>query len=101
MCCKQCIQSAHRVNSQPKSVSEEWMGVLMLGQGHPNRAATIADVARAAQVSSASVSRALNGERGVSLEVADRVRGVAHRLGYSPNVSARNLRRRETRVWAL
>ena len=61
----------------------------------------IVDVAEAAQVSVATVSRALNNRRGVDPVLAERVRAAAEQLGYQPNAVARNLRRRGTRVWAL
>ncbi len=60
--------------------------------------ATIVDVARAAQVSAATVSRVLNGNGGVSPEAAKRVLKVVEELQYAPNPSARNLRRNESRV---
>ncbi len=63
--------------------------------------AKIVDVARAAQVSVATVSRALNHNDSVSPELAARVREAAERLGYRPNAVARNLRRQGTQVWAL
>jgi len=63
--------------------------------------ATISDVAREADVSSASVSRALNNTSGVSRAVAERVKAAADKLGYTPNAAARNLWRQETKVWAL
>ncbi len=62
--------------------------------------ATINDVARAAGVSPATVSRVLNGPRAVSEERAARVRAAASRLGYRPFEPARALRRQVTRVWA-
>lgn len=61
----------------------------------------IVDVARAAQVSVATVSRALNGSARVDPVLAERVREAAERLGYQPNAVARNLRRRGTQVVAL
>ncbi|MGW0231491.1 LacI family DNA-binding transcriptional regulator [Actinopolymorpha singaporensis] len=61
----------------------------------------LVDVAEAAQVSVATVSRALNNTRSVDPALADRVRAAAAELGYQPNAIARNLRRRGTRVWAL
>lgn len=51
----------------------------------------LVDVARAADVSVASASRALSGAPGVSTAVADRVRVVAQDLGYVANVHARSL----------
>lgn len=56
---------------------------------------TIKDVARAAGVSSATVSKVLTGnspEYRVSRETVERVRKAAEELGYVPNVSAQNLR---------
>lgn len=61
----------------------------------------LVDVAAAAEVSVATVSRVLNGNPQVDPELAERVRTAAGRLGYRPNAVARNLRRRHTRVWAL
>lgn len=54
--------------------------------------ATIADVARHAGVSTATVSRALSGGRKVSSDVAERVREAARELGYEVNPIARALR---------
>lgn len=62
--------------------------------------ATIYDVAAAAGVSAATVSRVLN--RGdASPAVAARVREAAERLHYTPSRTARSLRRRSSEVVAL
>ena len=53
-------------------------------------APTIYDVARAAGVSIASVSRVLNGRRNPSAEIRDRVRRAATELGYVPDSAARS-----------
>jgi LacI family transcriptional regulator len=63
--------------------------------------ATISDVASRAGVSTATVSRALNGKSTVDPELAERVLAAAEELGYRPNGPARNLRRQETAVLAL
>ncbi|ONI75624.1 LacI family transcriptional regulator [Kribbella sp. ALI-6-A] len=63
--------------------------------------ATISDVAALAGVSTATVSRALNGKATVDPELAARVRTAADQLGYQPNGPARNLRRQEAAVVAL
>lgn len=55
---------------------------------------TIRDVAQAAGVSLASVSRALNGGKNVSARVARDVAAAADRLGYQPDFLARSLRTR-------
>jgi LacI family transcriptional regulator len=60
----------------------------------------ITDVARAAGVSPATVSRVLNGSSGVSAVLAAKVRKAATDLGYVPFSSARALRRQHARVWA-
>ncbi|GIH16768.1 LacI family transcriptional regulator [Rugosimonospora africana] len=59
---------------------------------------TITDVARAADVSAATVSRVLNNPDGVSPELRQRVIEAIDALGYRPNSSARSLRTRATRV---
>lgn len=53
--------------------------------------ATIRDVARAADVSVASASRALNGHDNVRAEMRARVEEAARRLGYVPHAGARSL----------
>jgi LacI family transcriptional regulator len=63
--------------------------------------ATINDVAVKAGVSTATVSRALNGKSTVDPGLAARVLEAAAELGYQPNGPARNLRRQETAVLAL
>lgn len=63
--------------------------------------ATIHDVADRAGVSTATVSRALNGKSTVDPELVARVAAAAHALDYRPNAVARNLRRQATTVWAL
>ena len=54
-------------------------------------APTIYDVARAAGVSIASVSRVLNGRRNPSPEIRDRVQRAVTELGYVPDSAARAL----------
>ncbi|MFF0269621.1 LacI family DNA-binding transcriptional regulator [Kribbella sp. NPDC004536] len=62
---------------------------------------TVSDVAARAGVSTATVSRALNGKPTVDPGLAERVRAAAAELGYQPNGPARNLRRQEAAVVAL
>lgn len=59
---------------------------------------TIKDVAREAQVSVATVSRALNGQHNVAQTVRERVQSVAQRLRYTPHHAARSLSSRRTRT---
>ncbi|RZQ63256.1 LacI family DNA-binding transcriptional regulator [Amycolatopsis suaedae] len=63
--------------------------------------ATISDVAARAGVSTATVSRALNGKSTVDPALVAKVQQAAAELGYQPNGLARNLRRQETAVLAL
>jgi LacI family transcriptional regulator len=63
--------------------------------------ARISDVAARAGVSTATVSRALNGKSTVDRELVARVQQAASELGYQPNGPARNLRRQEAAVVAL
>ncbi|WP_433428691.1 LacI family DNA-binding transcriptional regulator [Nonomuraea sp. CA-141351] len=61
----------------------------------------IQDVARHAGVSAATVSRVLNGRSTVNPELAARVLAAVRELEYRPNGVARNLRRRQTTLWAV
>ena len=63
--------------------------------------ATIQEVARRAQVSAATVSRVLNGNGKVDPVLVRRVRAAVEALAYQPNSVARNLRRRESSLWAV
>lgn len=70
----------------PNQRGQDWMTV------------TIKDVAREAQVSVATVSRALNGQQNVAEAVRQRVQAVAARLRYIPHHAARSLSSRRTRT---
>jgi LacI family transcriptional regulator len=59
---------------------------------------TIQDVARSANVSTATVSRVLNGKATVDPRLAARVRAAVEELGYRPNVLAKGLRTAATTV---
>ena len=59
-------------------------------------AVTIRDVARAASVSVATVSRVLNGKEPVRDDTRRRIRAVVERLHYSPHGAARSLITRRT-----
>jgi LacI family transcriptional regulator len=59
---------------------------------------TIKDVARVAQVSVATVSRALNGHGNVAEEVRRRVLAAANELRYTPHAAARSLSSRRTQT---
>lgn len=62
---------------------------------------TIADVATAAGVSKATVSRVLNGTTEVDPQLAERVRAAVTQLRYRPSRIARSLRTQRSTVWAL
>ncbi len=59
---------------------------------------TMADVAREARVSVATVSRLLNKQGPVRPDTAERVYEAIRKLSYEPNILARNLRKNESRV---
>lgn len=61
----------------------------------------IKEVAHAAGVSTATVSRVLAGARHVRPEVRERVLAVAARLGYRPNLVARSLRAQRSTIIGL
>jgi DNA-binding LacI/PurR family transcriptional regulator len=68
------------------------------------RTVTIADVARAAQVSTATVSLVVNGQAAaprISEATRQIVLETVNRLGYTPNHAARSLRRRKTSALAM
>jgi len=52
---------------------------------------TIIDIALEANVSTGTVSRAINGEKGMSAETRERILSIARRLDYHPNLQARGL----------
>ena len=54
--------------------------------------ASIKDVAKAAGVSTATVSNVFSGRKPVNADLADKVRGAADALGYSVNKAASLLR---------
>lgn len=58
--------------------------------------ATIKDVAREAGVSTATVSRVLNGNYPVSQDAREKVEATIKRLGYHPNAVARSLKQNKT-----
>jgi LacI family transcriptional regulator len=58
--------------------------------------ATIRDIARQLELSSSTVSKALNGYTDVALETRELVLKTARELNYQPSASARNLRRGRT-----
>lgn len=60
------------------------------------KSVTLKDVAKAANVSITTASRALAGYWDVSAETKARVQEVARRLGYTPNLIAQSLVRKET-----
>ncbi|MCW3819830.1 LacI family transcriptional regulator [Micromonospora sp. DR5-3] len=62
---------------------------------------TIRDVARLAQVSTATVSRVFASDTAVRPDTAERVRRAARELGYVPNSLARSLRQQTSATWAL
>jgi LacI family repressor for deo operon, udp, cdd, tsx, nupC, and nupG len=62
---------------------------------------TMLDVARRANVSTATVSRVLSGQGKVAPELAARVMAAVEELRYEPNFSAQNLRRNESRTLVI
>jgi DNA-binding LacI/PurR family transcriptional regulator len=63
----------------------------------PLRRATLRDVAEQAGVSRSTASRALSGRGYVAETVRDRVQSTASKLGYVPDVMARNLKQQVSR----
>lgn len=59
---------------------------------------TIYDIAKEAEVSIATVSRAFNNSPRVSAYTRDRIFEIARRMGYQPHASARSLARRQSNL---
>jgi LacI family transcriptional regulator len=68
------------------------------GYEKTKRNANVSDVAKAAEVSVATVSRAFNIPDAVRPEVRKRVLAAASSLGYSPNAAAKALRMQRTNI---
>ena len=65
-----------------------------------SKATTIKDIAKAADVSIATVSRVINQSENVKPELAERVMSAVKKLNYSPNAVARSLKNSKTAVVA-
>ena len=61
-----------------------------MAQKGQKMAVTIKDVAKQAGVSTATVSKVMNGSYSISQETIDRVKKVMQELDYHPNLRARN-----------
>lgn len=59
---------------------------------------TIKDIAKAAEVSHTTVSRALKGNPVISPETTQRIRAIAEKMGYTPNAVAQSLQTRRTQT---
>lgn len=57
---------------------------------------SIEDIARTAGVSHSTVSRALRDSSLISVEVRERIQGLAREMGYTPNAIAQSLQTRQT-----
>ncbi len=67
----------------------------------PRARPTMRDVAALAGVSLKTVSRVVNGVASVNPDLTAKVRDAADKLGYRPNMTASNLRRRDRRTSAI
>lgn len=65
------------------------------------RRISIEDIARHAEVSHSTVSRALRGNKRISMAVRTRIVQIASELGYTPNAIARSLQQRQTNTIGL
>jgi hypothetical protein len=84
-----------------KSISEDMgaascneCGIAKLSGRHKDRSCTVRDIAQLSAVSTATVSRVMNRNGSVSEESRVKVLVAASRLGYSPNLNAVELGRR-------
>lgn len=68
---------------------------------NPERRVVLADVARMAETSEATASRALKDDPRIGTTTRAAVRAAALKLGYVPNAAARSLRARRTHILGL
>jgi len=61
-----------------------------------NQSITIYDIAKALNISTSTVSRALNNHPKINIRTRERVKETAERLGYRPNFMAQQLRTKRT-----
>jgi LacI family transcriptional regulator len=73
------------------------MAIIRKGFGSP----TIKDVALEAEVSISTVSRVINRKGGVSEELKNRINTTIDRLRYRPNIVARSLKAKNTKIIGL
>jgi DNA-binding LacI/PurR family transcriptional regulator len=67
----------------------------------PNKKITLKDIAAEAGLSTTAVSKVLNNMGSTSLETQERVKKIARRLGYSPNLVAKSLKNNCTKTIGL
>lgn len=65
------------------------------------RAITIKDIAREANVSYATVSRALSGNQNIREDTRQRILEISEKMGYTANAAARSMVMRETRLLGI
>jgi len=63
--------------------------------------ATIREISKKASVSIATVSKVLNGKKGVSQFTIDRVMSIARELNYRPNLNARSLKKGQSKTLGI
>ncbi len=73
---------------------------IIVGVAFPQRV-NMSDVARAAGVSVATVSKVVNGRYGVAQATVERVQQVIHQLGYEASLGAQSLRSHRTNVLGI
>ncbi|PTI84453.1 LacI family DNA-binding transcriptional regulator, partial [Mammaliicoccus vitulinus] len=61
-----------------------------------NKRISIKDIAKRANVSTASVSRVISHKPGVGKETEKRIREIMEEMGYKPNINARSLVKKNT-----
>jgi LacI family transcriptional regulator len=78
-----------------------WYNPFLVGRDFPKNPMDIREIARRAKVSTATVSRTINGIPSVDPQLAKRVRKVIDELGYYPNTQARALVSGRSRIFGL
>lgn len=94
--CRPLIPFYNKFALRHKQIQSRIKTDLRLAQGAKDMKLTIKEIAEMAQVAKSTVSKAINGQKGVSDENRQRILSLVHQLNFQPNASARALAQNKT-----
>lgn len=95
------VLSYRRNHPQRESLSIEALQIIIQKAGVTLKSVTIKDIAKVANVSYATVSRALSGSAEIGEETRERVLKICREIGYTTNYVARSMVMKETKLLGL